>query len=387
MTSPADTQPQTPLPPPAGTPGTVRPAAPAPGPAPAGNGAGGLRNAIVALALIVAIGAAVAVAMVWQRMTLVEQQLARRQQDSGNLALEARALAKQSMDLSTDATAKLALATARLDALDAQKTQVDALLQSVSNTRDETLASELESTVRLAQQQMALTGSVVPLLDTLKDIDARLEQRKQPALDPVRRAVAHDIQAVQDARVPDLPDLAARLDDLLGEVDNLPLANGEHVASAAVGHSASTSPAPEPPAANADGNFLAAAGHWVGAQASAVGAAAWNGLRSLVRVSRIDQPESLLLTPEQGYALRENLKLRLLNARLAPLMRQFPSVQLELQQTETAVNRYFDLRARRTQDLLKQLHDISDEARGTDMPRAQATLAALAAAGAATTNN
>ena len=68
----------------------------------------------------------------------------------------------------------------------------------------------------------------------------------------------------------------------------------------------------------------------------------WHGLRDLVRVSRIDQPEAALLAPEQGYFLRENLKLQLLNARLALLARQQASAQADLKAVEDLLARYFD---------------------------------------------
>ena len=42
----------------------------------------------------------------------------------------------------------------------------------------------------------------------------------------------------------------------------------------------------------------------------------WMQIKGLVRITRIDQPEASLLTPSQGYFLKENLKLRLLNAKL-----------------------------------------------------------------------
>ena len=63
----------------------------------------------------------------------------------------------------------------------------------------------------------------------------------------------------------------------------------------------------------------------------AFGDAAWDEMRSLVRVTRIEQPEAMLLAPEQAFFLRENLKLRLLNARLALLSRQFDTAQADLQ--------------------------------------------------------
>jgi hypothetical protein len=81
-------------------------------------------------------------------------------------------------------------------------------------------------------------------------------------------------------------------------------------------------------------------------------------MRSLVRVGRIQSPEAILLAPEQSYFLRENLKLKLLNARLSLLSRQMEATRSELAQVTVSLNRYFDPASRRTQaaaTLLQQL--------------------------------
>jgi uroporphyrin-3 C-methyltransferase len=41
----------------------------------------------------------------------------------------------------------------------------------------------------------------------------------------------------------------------------------------------------------------------------------WTDVRQLIRVRSVETPDALMLSPTQAYFLRENLKLRLLNAR------------------------------------------------------------------------
>jgi uroporphyrin-III C-methyltransferase len=99
-----------------------------------------------------------------------------------------------------------------------------------------------------------------------------------------------------------------------------------------------------------------------------------------VRVTRIDHPEAALVAPEQAWFLRENLKLRLLNARLALLSRQFDTAQADLRDAVVSLDRYFDSGARRvvlTTDLVRQ---VAGQARQVSLPRPDETLAALAAA-------
>ena len=117
--------------------------------------------------------------------------------------------------------------------------------------------------------------------------------------------------------------------------------------------------------------------HW-----GQVGGYLWNEVKSLVRVTRIDNPEAMLVAPEQAFFLRENLKLRLLNARLALLSRQFDTAQTDLRDAQAALDRYFDRSARRVvvaSDLIKL---VSSQARLVSVPRPDATLAAIATAAA-----
>jgi uroporphyrin-3 C-methyltransferase len=86
--------------------------------------------------------------------------------------------------------------------------------------------------------------------------------------------------------------------------------------------------------------------------------------KSLVRVTRIDQPEAMLVAPEQAYFLRENIKLRLLNARLALLSRQFGTAQSDLREVQIALERHFDRSSRRVNAMNELLRQVSaaDEA-------------------------
>jgi uroporphyrin-3 C-methyltransferase len=68
-----------------------------------------------------------------------------------------------------------------------------------------------------------------------------------------------------------------------------------------------------------------------------------------VRIERIDQGDPALLSPNQSFFLRENLKLRLLNARLALLQRDGKVFREEIRQSREQLERYFDARAKPVQ--------------------------------------
>ena len=108
----------------------------------------------------------------------------------------------------------------------------------------------------------------------------------------------------------------------------------------------------------------------------------WAEVRALVRVTRIDRPEAALLAPEQAAFLRENLKLRVLNARLALLSRQFDIAQSDLAVAQSMLDKFFDRTARRTQLAAELIKQTQAQARQAGVPRPDDTLAALAAAAA-----
>ncbi|MDP3605150.1 MAG: uroporphyrinogen-III C-methyltransferase, partial [Polaromonas sp.] len=112
----------------------------------------------------------------------------------------------------------------------------------------------------------------------------------------------------------------------------------------------------------------------------------WQGVRddarNLLRVSRIDQPDAALLAPEQSFFLRENLKLKLLNARLGLLSRQTASARADLAGASAMLGKYFDPASRRTQAASQLLQQVQTQMKSSELPRLDETLAALATAAA-----
>jgi uroporphyrin-3 C-methyltransferase len=105
-------------------------------------------------------------------------------------------------------------------------------------------------------------------------------------------------------------------------------------------------------------------------------------MRGLVRVSRIEEPEAALLSPEQTFFLKENLKLKLLNARLGLLSRQIDSSRSDLATAALSLRRYFDASSRKTQIAVTLLQQVQGQMKTLEVPRVDETLAALATAAA-----
>ena len=338
-----------------------------------------------AIALLGAIAIASGV-LAWkadQRGASLEQELVRRQQDSSTQSTEARMLAKQAQGGMADTAAKVALLEARVAEVGVQRTQLEDLIQSLSRSRDENLLVDVEAGLRVALQQAAITGSAEPLVASLKQSDERLARYNQPRLEGVRRAIARDLDRVKAVSVTDVSTLSIKLDEAIRMVDDLPLVTQAEARRDGIRNVPATTARPASAAASGGAGGAGGAG-WAGRLGelwSGVGQSVWGDVKSLVRVSRIDHPDAMLLAPEQAFFLRENLKLRLLNARLALLSRQFDTAQSDLIVAQSALERFFDRSARRTavaSDLVKL---VAGQARLVVVPRPDDTLAALTALG------
>jgi uroporphyrin-3 C-methyltransferase len=337
----------------------------------------------------------------WQtqeRVRALEQELVRRQQSSQQDATEARLLAKQALDSVREANGKLGVLDERIAESALQRSQVEDLIQSLSRSRDENVLADAEAALRVAMQQAALTGSTEPIASVLRQTDERLQRLNNPRLERVRRAVARDLDRVRTTSVVDVPSLTIRLDEAIRQIDELPLLSTPERATAmargASAAAASTSAASAvaltrttPAAARAASAAASAASEPIEPAWLASLHRAWarfstpffGELRQAVRVTSIEHPEAMLITPEQSFFLRENVKLRLLNARLSLLSRQYDLAQADLQQAQGALDRYFDRSSRRVLAVSDGLRQISAQARQVTFPRPDDTLAALAA--------
>ncbi|TAG27473.1 MAG: hypothetical protein EAZ37_04730 [Burkholderiales bacterium] len=317
----------------------------------------------------------------WLKLSNIQEALARQSADSTAASVEGRTLAKSASEAVKEVASKQALQEMKLAEVAMQRGQLDELMQSLSRSRDENLVVDLDSAIRLAQQQANLTGSLEPLLAALRTAEQRVNRSAQPRLAPLQRSIAKDIDRVKSANVADTPSLLIKLDELVRLVDDMPLANAVATASKPT---LSTQPtrtvAKDTPTSAQGTGLLSAAPSWLKSLVGAVREEA----RALVRVSRIDTPEAALLSPEQSFFARENLKLKLLNARLGLLSRQFESVRSDLAGAAKLTTLYFDGSSRSVQQSSGLLTQIQTQIKSAEQPRIDDTLAALATLSAST---
>lgn len=300
--------------------------------------------------------------LLWQKLDNIQEQLARQSAESLAESKQAHTNAERAQEVSMETAAKLALTDAKLSEVSLQRSQLEGLIQSLSRSRDDNLVVEIESAIRLAQQQAQMTGSVDLLLAALKTADQRITRAAQPRLTPLQRAIVRDMDRIKTKTIADTPSLLIKMDELIRLADELPTANAAPIP---LGNGESLQRKPEEELGD----------WWLRLWESIQ-----NEVRGLVQVSRIDTPEAVLISPEQTFFLRENLKLRLLNARLGLLARQAEWVNGDLDNAATSIERYFAISTRRVQTAKNLLEQIRSQTKNLEVPRVDDTLTALSTA-------
>ena len=329
--------------------------------------------------LVVGAAALLVSGLLWQKLGNIQEELAKRSLDSGAQAIEARTLARSAQDTTREFAARLTLQENRISEVSLQRSQLEELMQSLSRSRDENLVVDIESALRLAQQQAQLTGSPVPLLAALASAQQRLQRAAQPRLSPLMRAIAKDTDRIKAASLTDVPALMIKIDELSRMADELPVANA--MPAGVIARPAAVRV--NPPDSKSNPSWLA----WLDTEPIKAAARRLTDSlreegRKLLRVSRIDQPEAALLSPEQSFFLRENLKLRLLNARLGLLARQTDTARADLANANAWLGKYFDPTSRKTQAAIELLTQVQSQLKTSELPRLDDTMAALATAAA-----
>ncbi|OGS91044.1 MAG: hypothetical protein A2Z95_05230 [Gallionellales bacterium GWA2_60_18] len=258
----------------------------------------------------------------------MQQQLAQKIAELDGTSKAGQVLLAQSQNEIRELAVKLAALEARYVEAQNQRAALEALYNDLSAYRDETVLAEVEQMLLIAGQQLQLSANVKAALIAMQNADARLQRMDRPAFDGLRKAIGHDMDKLRGLPGVDIDGLSFQLENLLAAVDGLPLvyqqrAAGEQPAAAAT-------PAVPPKDETT----------WQKLQREM-----WQEAKQLVRIEDTGKTEIPLLPPSQEFFLRENLKLRLLMARIALLSRDGDGFRHELKTAQQWVTRYFDGKA------------------------------------------
>jgi len=211
---------------------------------------------------------------------------------------------------------------------------------------------EVATLMQIANDRLHLEKEVAPSLAALQAADRHLQALNNPALLEVRRLLAEEITALRGTAHPDIDGMALSLNALIQGIDRLP------IASAALQSAGSPATAPQ--------------SGWRGVLHDL-----WEKLRSLVSIQHHGQADRPLLSPDQRYFLRQNLRLNLEAARIALLRRDGQTFQQTLSSAQEWITRYFDNDAPATAGALQELAHLQQTDIAPSLPDISGSLNAL----------
>ncbi|MFC4518896.1 fused uroporphyrinogen-III synthase HemD/membrane protein HemX [Cupriavidus pinatubonensis] len=312
-----------------------------------------------------------------QRVDHLTEELARRQQSNDALVQETRVLSRDAQDTVKELQAKVGALDGQVGETRDKQVALEQVYQDLMRNRDDWEIAEIQQLLTNAGQQLQLTGNVQVALAALQSADARLARTDKPQYNLLRRALARDIARMKAVPDTDLTGAAIKLDEAINQIDALPLLSSERMLErteaedrkdAGRGAAAKGAREASAPASGGVGNWFARL---------------WNYMRDemaqVIRIRKVDDTEALLLSGDQGWFLRENVKLRLLNARLALLSRNEPVFRNDLAAAQAMIGRYFDTRSRRVQTVLTLLKQAQAGAVTVQLPTMAESLGALRA--------
>ena len=309
-----------------------------------------MRVAMLVLAILLA-------AHAWStrsNMQKLRLEVAKAMQRGEVVNTETAATVRSVQDLTRDLQAKVTVLENRQMEAQSQQLALEQMYQDMSKNRDEWALAEIEQVLTTASQQLQLAGNVQGALIALQNADRSLSRSDTPQFITIRRAIAKDTEKLKALPSLDLVGVALRIDNVISQVDSLPMLADEKPALPAPKHRAgSTGVAVAGPVKAPVTRMEQVRATW-----QAWSDEMWTEIRQLIRVRQVTTPQALMVSPEQAYFLRENLKLRLLNARLALMSRNETAFRTDMAAAQDALGKYFDARAQSTQaaqGLLRQV--------------------------------
>lgn len=310
--------------------------------------------ALPLVAMLVAVLALAGAAWTWsdsrERIRDLKTELGRRLAETGGQVSETRLLARNADDAMRQVGEKVARIESQMVASQQQQLALEALYKDLAQGRDQWTLAEIEQVLLTAAQQLQLAGNVKAAIIALEGADTRLQRLDKPQFTALRRAIAADLASLRATPSIDEIGTSARIEALATRSASFPLASAQ---------SSEAAPVARP------------------AGASSLTQELWSELKRLVQIRRVDGNEGVLLPPDQAFFLRENLRLRLLTARLGLLTEDQAGFQADLLAAQDMLTRFFNTRDAGVAAAIKEIKHLSSLQIATRLPGIDASLAAL----------
>ena len=290
-----------------------------------------------------------------QQLHQMQQTLAQRLAEADGNHKATQTLTLQSQELVRELGGKLSVLESKYAETQSQRTALETLYQDMSSSRDQMVLAEVEQLLLIAGQQLQLAANVKAALIAMQQADSRLQRLDRAALGGLRRSINNDMEKLRALPDVDVSALNSRLDTLISSVSKLPLVQDIR-------------PQQQP----ATPDVVAGGNSW-----KKLLFEIWQEVKNMVRIENTQQEMLPLLSPTQTFFLRENLKLRLLSARLALLSRDENSYKHDIKTAQEWVRIYFDTKTSEVAQTLNTLQKLSASSIKIELPDVTGSLEAV----------
>lgn len=294
-----------------------------------------------------------------QHFQSIEKSLSKKLEQSQSVNQQSLALAKQAEERSAKTQAQTVIIAEKLAESRDQQEVLQTLYNQLAENREMTAIAEVEQLVTIANQQLKLTGNIKSALLALEAADQHLEPLHLPRATQLRQTLGNEIDNLRKLPQIDPVEMAAQIESVATLCADLPLIS-EHE--------------PVLPKKIAQAETLRAS-HLSRVQAFFY--QIWADIQNLVTVERIDRPQAPLLATEHRFYLRENLKLRLLSARIALLQHDEKSYQADLILVRQWLQQYYDMQHPNAVKALKLLNRLIENRVSLMLPELTESLNAI----------
>ncbi len=264
-----------------------------------------------------------------------------------------------------DSQSRVAQLEGKLAEFQGQRVALEEMYRDLARAPDDWLLAEIEQTLNIASRELVLAANVRAALIALQSADQRLARADKLQVVQLRRAITQDMERLKALPLVDVVGISLKLDNLMALAATLPLAIPDSMAANAL---VSREARPSDP----NENFAARLGRDL-----------WFEMKQLIRIRELDGGDPVLLSPQQSYFIRENLKLRVLSARTALIARDDVNYKEDLKLVRDMLTRYFDQKAKVNANALTMLKQLAENSVSIAPPDITGSLSAVRAARAA----
>ncbi len=290
-----------------------------------------------------------------QKQTQTEQALRQRLVENARTERDNQIFINAAIQQAKEAQNKANALETRVVELSQAYSESKSLFENVSQlskSREAWHLAELEQLITIANQQLQLFSDPRSAIRTLEVINQRLNNLDKPELIQLRKMIGDALAQLNNANTLDVVTLSAKIDYLIQQIDALPLVTDSQLKRYS---------APRHAQSNNDAMINLEI-------FSDLGNEIWGELKSLVQIHQMEDPSLTLLRPDQTFFVRENLKLRLLSARIALLQRQEKIYMQDLQLASVYLNKYYDLKQAKTKNVVAHVNGLKQVKFETILP-------------------